>query len=312
MSMSGSHRSTSTPTTTTCAARSPGTRASWSLAVFDEAHRLTPTSQYLGAARQLADRAHHLLLLTATPHRGKEHFFRALLNLLDPVLYEWSDRQKAELEPLRPAPANFIRRMKEELRDLEGRPLFPGRTAVTEAVDLTLAEEAAYQAVMDYVDEWYPAEALLARSIYGKRAASSLVAARATLGRRHAILRGAQSGRVPSVAPDGFERDDLAGADVDSDEAWEAAEKSVVEARTRDRVARARGRRGGHRAGRALDRRPARSVEVVEDRGNPAAARDRAGPGRRAGPRLHRVHGHRALAGRRVHGPRVLDARARG
>jgi SNF2 family DNA or RNA helicase len=55
-----------------------GTRASWSLALFDEAHRLTPTSQYLGAARQLADKAHHLLLLTATPHRGKEHFFRAL------------------------------------------------------------------------------------------------------------------------------------------------------------------------------------------------------------------------------------------
>ena len=213
-----------------------GTRASWSLAIFDEAHRLTPTSQYLGAARQLTDKAHHLLLLTATPHRGKEHFFRALLNLLDPVLYEWSDRQKAELEPLRPAPANFIRRMKEDLRDLEGRPLFPGRTAVTEAVNLTPAEDAAYQAVMDYVDEWYPAEALLARSIYGKRAASSLVAARATLGRRHAILRGAQSGRVPPVAPDGFERDDLAGADVDSDQAWEAAETSVIEARTRDRV----------------------------------------------------------------------------
>jgi hypothetical protein len=38
---------------------------------FDEAHRLTPASQYLGAARQLTDRTHHLLL-TAAPHRGKE------------------------------------------------------------------------------------------------------------------------------------------------------------------------------------------------------------------------------------------------
>lgn len=61
--------------------RVAGADASWSLAVFDEAHRLTPTSQYLGAAQELAGCAHHLLLLTATPHRGKEHFFRALLNL---------------------------------------------------------------------------------------------------------------------------------------------------------------------------------------------------------------------------------------
>ncbi|MGW6159880.1 hypothetical protein ACWFRM_43380, partial [Streptomyces sp. NPDC055144] len=47
-----------------------GARASWSLTVFDEAHRLTPTSQYLGAAREVANRTHHFLLLTATPHRG--------------------------------------------------------------------------------------------------------------------------------------------------------------------------------------------------------------------------------------------------
>jgi superfamily II DNA or RNA helicase len=214
-----------------------GARASWSLAIFDEAHRLTPTSQYLGAARQLADRTHHLLMLTATPHRGKEHFFRALLNLLDPVLYEWSERApRSDEQPLRPAPANFIRRMKEELRDLEGRPLFPGRSAITESIDLTPAEDEAYRAVMDYVDEWYPSDALLARSIYGKRAASSLVAVRVTLGRRLAVLKGAQAGRVPPVAPNGFERSDLAGADVDSDEAWEAAERSVIEARTKDRV----------------------------------------------------------------------------
>jgi hypothetical protein len=64
-----------------------GEPASWSLAVFDEAHRLTPTSQYLGAAQQLARASHHVLLLTATPHCGKEDFFRALLNVLDERLY---------------------------------------------------------------------------------------------------------------------------------------------------------------------------------------------------------------------------------
>ena len=214
-----------------------GSRSSWSLGVFDEAHRLTPTSQYLGAARQLAEHVHHLLLLTATPHRGKEHFFRALLNLLDPVVYEWSESPQAGAQPLRPASANFLRRMKEDLRDLDGRPLFPARTAITDAIELTPAEDAAYRSVMDYVDTWYPTDALLARSIYGKRAASSLVAARETLTRRLSVLKGTQAGRVPSVIPEGFERSDLAGADVDSDAAWEAAESAVVEARSRDRKA---------------------------------------------------------------------------
>src|SRR5207244_4505878 len=87
-----------------------GARASWSLAVFDEAHRLTPTSQYLGAAAELANRSHHLLLLTATPHRGKEHYFRALLNLLDPTLYPWNPRQTEYETALRPSTLSFLRR----------------------------------------------------------------------------------------------------------------------------------------------------------------------------------------------------------
>ena len=81
----------------------PGSRASWSLAVFDEAHRLTPTSRYLAAARELADRSHHLLLLTATPHRGKEHFFRGLLNLLDAELYPWDPDEPSYDTALRPS-----------------------------------------------------------------------------------------------------------------------------------------------------------------------------------------------------------------
>jgi SNF2 family DNA or RNA helicase len=80
--------------------KAAGSQASWSLAVFDEAHRLTPTSRYLSAAQELAARSHHLLLLTATPHRGKEHFFRGLCNLLDAALYPWDsddDRYEALL-----------------------------------------------------------------------------------------------------------------------------------------------------------------------------------------------------------------------
>jgi hypothetical protein len=203
-----------------------------------EAHRLTPTSQYLGAAAQLAELSHHLLLLTATPHRGKEHFFRALLHLLDPAVYTWDDAVKDYADMvLRPGRDNFLRRMKEDLRDLDGNLLFPPRFAETRDVHLTPAEADAYVAVMAYVDTWYDASSVLARSIYGKRAASCIPSALATLKRRAEVLGASQTGRVDRVAPRGFERPDFAGADVDSEEAWEAAERSVVEARSRDRKA---------------------------------------------------------------------------
>ena len=214
-----------------------GARASWSLAVFDEAHRLTPTSQYLGAARELADRSHHLLLLTATPHRGKEHYFRGLLNLLDPMLYPWDARQSDYETALRPSTLSFLRRMKEELKDLEGNPLFPPRYAETVPVPLTGAELAAYNAVMDYVDTYYGENATLARSIYGKRAASSLTAAEATIRRRHEAVKGPAAGRLDTPIPDEFATgyDELSLA-VDDDEAWKRAEEVIVNARTRNKT----------------------------------------------------------------------------
>ncbi len=201
-----------------------GPRASWSLAVFDEAHRLTPTSQYLGAAQQLAE-----------THRGKEHFFRALLQLLDPAIYPWDERtQDYGDQQLRPGRDNFLRRMKEGLRDLQGEPLFPARFAKTKEVTLTVAEDDAYRAVMGYVDKWYEGS-VLAKSIYGKRAASSIVSARETLRRRAEAL--SQPSRVELAVPYGFDDDGLIGADLDSDEAWAAAERSVLEAHSRDRRA---------------------------------------------------------------------------
>jgi hypothetical protein len=149
-----------------CPAQDRRQPASWSLAVFDKAHRLTPTSQYLGAARQLGDRTHHLLLLTVTPHRGKEHFFRALLHLLDPAIYPWDESAKDYGgTPLRPGRDNFLRRVKEDLRDLDGNRLFRPRYAETREVLLASAKADAYEAVMDYVDTWYPADSVLARSI---------------------------------------------------------------------------------------------------------------------------------------------------
>ncbi|MFI6059636.1 helicase-related protein [Streptomyces sp. NPDC051286] len=214
-----------------------GARASWSLTVFDEAHRLTPTSQYLGAAREVANRTHHLLLLTATPHRGKEHYFRGLLSLLDPTLYPWDPRQTEYDTALRPSTLSFLRRMKEELKDFDGERLFPPRYAETVSIDLSGPEFTAYTAVMDYVDTYYGANATLARSIYGKRAASSLVAAAATIKRRHEALKGPASNRVDGPLPEEFSQGDgSVNLAVEDDEAWERAEGVVVNARSSNKT----------------------------------------------------------------------------
>jgi superfamily II DNA or RNA helicase len=214
-----------------------GSRASWSLAVFDEAHRLTPTSQYLGAGRELASRTHHLLLLTATPHRGKEHYFRALLNLLDPTLYPWDPRASDFESAMRPGTLSFLRRMKEELKDLEGNPLFPPRSAETIPVTLSPLEQTAYTAVMDYTDAFYGENATLARSIYGKRAASSFIAAAATIRRRTEALKGPAGGRGDVAPPEEFTDAGEFSLAVEDDEVWQRAEIAVIGARSRDRKA---------------------------------------------------------------------------
>ena len=63
--------------------------------------------------------------------------------------------------------------MKEELKDLNGKDLFPARFAETVPVSLGELELAAYEAVMDYASTWYGKDSTLALSIYGKRAAAA-------------------------------------------------------------------------------------------------------------------------------------------
>lgn len=217
-------------------AKLAGSRSSWSLVVFDEAHRLTPTSQHLAAARQLAERTHHLLLMTATPHRGKEHYFRGLMNLLDPTYYPWDSKQRDYESALVPSKLSFLRRMKEDLVDHEGNKLFPPRFSETVSVDLNAHEKAAYDAVMAYVDTYYGDSTTLARSIYGKRTASSLEAVAATLRRRTEALKGAAHERSTPVAPVDLITDVGLGAAADDDEAWAEAEKAVIAAKTKDKA----------------------------------------------------------------------------
>jgi superfamily II DNA or RNA helicase len=164
-------------------------KAGWDLVVFDEAHRLTPTAAgFHQVGRLLAKNTPRALMMTATPHRGKEWLFRHLLHLVDPAIYpDPGADPNVELSALRPGPIHFLRRMKEDLVDYDGKTrLFKGRAAHNLSVPLSQNEYGYYQAALDMVDRFFaPAAQPLARMVYGKRAASSLHALAETLRRRH-------------------------------------------------------------------------------------------------------------------------------
>ena len=163
-------------------------KAGWDLVVFDEAHRLTPTAVgFHQVGRLLAKNTPRALLMTATPHRGKEWLFRHLLHLVDPDIYpDPGTDPNVRLSTLRPGPTHFLRRMKEDLVDYDGKTrLFKGRTAHNHSVALSQTEYGYYQAALDMVEQYFPPVAQpLARMVYGKRAASSLYALAETLRRR--------------------------------------------------------------------------------------------------------------------------------
>ena len=174
----------------------------WDLIIVDEAHKLSAfeygtrlerTERYK-AVEALASRTDHLLFLTATPHRGRPDTFRRLLMLLDPDLFQRDDHVTRYIR----GPGQrrfFLRRLKEEMVDWEGRPLFKPRYTRTIGYKLTPEELELYEAVTDYVRR-YRKEAKARRNrnveltlmILQRRLASSLYAITRTLERRVAAI----------------------------------------------------------------------------------------------------------------------------
>ncbi|HYU18205.1 MAG TPA: helicase-related protein, partial [Chloroflexota bacterium] len=174
-------------------------QATWDLVIFDEAHRLSAyrygasakidkTKRYLLAER-LAQKTKHLLLMTATPHRGDDENFRLLLSLLDETVFASVHGMRHALE--RDGSPYFLRRMKESMRHFDGRPLFLPRHVDTVSYPLEPHEQALYEAVTDYVAHGLEkAESArnrnvgLALTILQRRLASSLYAITRSLERR--------------------------------------------------------------------------------------------------------------------------------
>ena len=130
----------------------------WDVAVVDEAHRMSAHySSWAGEVdetkrfrlgRLLAETAHNFLLMTATPHAGKEEDFQLFMSLLDRDRFEGQFRAGVH----RTDTDGLMRRMvKEDLLTFEGKPLFPERRAYTVEYELSPAERELYELVTDYV-----------------------------------------------------------------------------------------------------------------------------------------------------------------
>lgn len=173
-------------------------RAGWDLVIVDEAHKcaarlygneIKRTRRY-SLVEQLSSLADRMILLTATPHSGDVEQFNLFLQLLDADQFANGDLNKQMIQ-LEHSPW-FLRRMKEELRDLHGRPLFTERHPVTVRFELSRAEMRLYKAVTAYINDFLPHQkgrrkvtVALARMVLQRRLASSLYAITRSLHKRH-------------------------------------------------------------------------------------------------------------------------------
>ncbi len=127
------------------------------LVVFDEAHKLawgdpsrpdTKTRRYR-LAESLSQQSTHLLLLTATPHMGKRFPYYAIWRLLDSKILSTQHAFDTLLPEKRTR--YFIRRLKEEMVDYHGQPIYKPRLCQTIAFRLSSTEQRFYDAATDYL-----------------------------------------------------------------------------------------------------------------------------------------------------------------
>lgn len=228
----------------------------WDLVICDEAHRMA--ASYFGGevketqrhklGKLLGTRTRNLLLMSATPHNGKEADFQLFMGLLDADRFEGRFREGVHKADV----TDMMRRLtKEELYRFDGTRLFPERCAYTASYNLSPREAELYQAVTTYVreemnradrtgDDKRRMNVGFALQILQRRLASSPAAIHRSLERRRKRLEerlreeklvrsgGASSlsraVTLPSYDPDDI--DEVPGAEA------EAAEETIVDQAT--------------------------------------------------------------------------------
>jgi len=230
----------------------------YDLIVCDEAHKLSATffggevkyTKRYRLGQLLSGLTRHFLLLTATPHNGKEEDFQLFLALLDGDRFEGKFRDGVHQVDV----SDLMRRMvKESLLKFDGRPLFPERIAYTVPYKLSDAEARLYKEVTEYVrEEFNRAEALqndrragtvgFALTILQRRLASSPEAIYQSLRRRRErlekrlreleLLQRGAAAPAPIAAGPMLDDDDLEDLEEAPENEVEAAEEEILDQAT--------------------------------------------------------------------------------
>ena len=231
----------------------------WDLVVCDEAHKMSATffggevkyTKRYRLGQLLSGLTRHFLLMTATPHNGKEEDFQLFMALIDGDRFEGRFRDGVHVAEV----SDLMRRMvKENLLKFDGTPLFPERIAYTVPYRLSDAEARLYKAVTDYVrEEFNRAEALendrragtvgFALTILQRRLASSPAAIHESLRRRRERLesrlrelevlqRGGEATIAFAAAGPALDPEDVEDLDEAPENEIEAAEQEVLDQAT--------------------------------------------------------------------------------
>ncbi len=231
----------------------------WDLVVCDEAHKMSATvfggeTKYTKRYRLgqlLSTLTRHFLLMSATPHNGKEADFQLFMALLDGDRFEGRYRDGVHTADV----SDLMRRMvKEGLLKFDGTPLFPPRIAYTVPYKLSDAEARLYKIVTDYVrEEFNRAEALendkragtvgFALTILQRRLASSPEAIYQSLRRRRERLesrlrelevlqRGGQAASIFASTAPVLDSEDVEDLEDAPDNEIEAAEEEILDQAT--------------------------------------------------------------------------------
>ena len=178
---------------------------SWDIVIVDEAHKLSAydytdkreVSRRYASVEAISKKTEHLLLLTATPHRGRRDTFKYLLQLLDPEIFSSETLIPKRVQELTKTGVNrfFIRRLKEEMKDWQNLPLYKKRFTKTVQYELNPQEKKLYDRVTQYLSKArQDAErdsnihVSLALLVMQRRLTSSIFAIKNTLFNRHKIL----------------------------------------------------------------------------------------------------------------------------